>query len=209
MMMKLLLIGVIGWMGQVCVDLLFKQLEFEVMVFVCWYGYVLVGVWVVEVDLMNDFLYVFQGIMYVIYVVGLVELDGVIEEEQVDCDVVVCVVDYVFVYNVQKFVVVSLLFVYWFEQGLDVLYYYLQMKCEGDDCVIVLGVDYVILCLGLFIDDLGVGKIVLIDMWFDFVLFVLCQDVVWVVIEVIKFGILCKIVGFVGGSVLIEQVLCV
>lgn len=209
MMMKVLLIGVIGWMGQVCVDLLFKQLEFEVMVFVCWYGYVLVGVWVVEVDLMNDFLYVFQGIMYVIYVVGLVELDGVIEEEQVDCDVVVCVVDYVFVYNVQKFVVISLLFVYWFEQGLDVLYYYLQMKCEGDDCVIVLGVDYVILCLGLFIDDLGVGKIVLIDMWFDFVLFVLCQDVVWVVIEVIKFGILCKIVGFVGGSVLIEQVLCV
>ncbi|MCA3933684.1 SDR family oxidoreductase [Burkholderia sp.] len=204
---KVLLIGATGRTGQACADLLLKQPEVEVTALVRRHGYALAGARGVEADLTNDFSHAFQGITHVIYAAGSAESDGAAEEEQVDRDAVARAAEYTLAYNAQKLVVISSLSAYRPEQAPDAIRHYSQMKREGDERVIASGVDYVILRPGPLTDDPGVGKIALTDAWLDPAPPVSRQDVAWAAIEAIKLGISRKIVGFVGGSVPIEQAL--
>ncbi|MGS0893391.1 SDR family oxidoreductase [Burkholderia stagnalis] len=204
---KLLLIGATGRTGQACADLLLKQPEFEVTALVRRQGYALPGARVVEADLTDDFSAAFQGVTHVIYAAGSAESEGAAEEEQVDRDAVARAAGYALAGNVQKLVVISSLSAYWPERSPDALRHYSRMKREGDERVIASGVDYVILRPGPLTDDPGVGKIALTEERIDPAPPVSRQDVAWAAIEAIKLGISRKIIGFVGGSVPIEQAL--
>ncbi|MBR8316973.1 SDR family oxidoreductase [Burkholderia dolosa] len=203
---KVLLIGATGRTGQACADLLLEQPEFEVTALVRRHGYALPGAKVVEADLTGDFSHAFQGISHVIYAAGSVESEGALEEQQIDRDAVARTAEHALAYNVQKLVVISSLSAYWPERS-GALHHYSQMKREGDERVIASGIDYVILRPGPLSDTPGVGKIALTEERLDAAPPVSRQDVAWAAIEAIKLGISRKVVGFVGGSVPIEQAL--
>ncbi|CAM2166363.1 NAD-dependent dehydratase [Burkholderia latens] len=203
---KVLLIGATGRTGQACADLLLKQPEFEVTALVRRHGYTLPGAKVVEADLTGDFSHAFQGITHVIYAAGSAESEGATEEEQIDRDAVARAAEHALAYNVQKLVVISSLTAYWPERS-GALRHYSQMKRDGDERVIASGIDYVILRPGPLADGPGVGKIALTEERLDAAPPVSRQDVAWAAIEAIKLGISRKVIGFVGGSVPIEQAL--
>lgn len=204
---KVLLIGATGRTGRACADLLLEQPEFEVTALVRRHGYALPGAKVVEADLTGDFSHAFQGITHVIYAAGSAESEGAAEEEQIDRDAVARAAEHALAYNVQKLVVISSLTAYWPERSGNALRHYSQMKREGDERVIASGIDYVILRPGPLADGPGVGKIALTEEPLDAAPPVSRQDVAWAAIEAIKLGISRKVVGFVGGSVPIEQAL--
>ncbi|AIO40653.1 SDR family oxidoreductase [Burkholderia sp. AU19243] len=203
---KVLLIGATGRTGQACADLLLKQPEFEVTALVRRHGYTLPGAKVVEADLTGDFSHAFQGVTHVIYAAGSAESEGATEEEQIDRDAVARAAEHALAYNVQKLVVISSLTAYWPERS-GALRHYSQMKRDGDERVIASGIDYVILRPGPLADGPGVGKIALTEERLDAAPPVSRQDVAWAAIEAIKLGISRKVIGFVGGSVPIEQAL--
>lgn len=207
MTMKVLLIGATGRTGQAIADLLLKQPDFEVTALVRRHGYTLPGAKVVEGDLTGDFSGAFHGITHAIYAAGSAESEGATEEEQIDRDAVARAAEYALAYNVQKLVVISSLTAYWPERSPEVLRHYSEMKREGDDCVIASGIDYVILRPGPLADGPGVGMIALTEDRLDDTPPVSRQDVAWAAIEAIKLGISRKTIGFVGGSVAIEQAL--
>ncbi|MBJ9943508.1 SDR family oxidoreductase [Burkholderia multivorans] len=204
---KVLLIGATGRTGRACADLLLKQPEFELTALVRRPGYTLPGARVVEADLTTDFSSAFHGIAHVIYAAGSAESEGAAEEQQIDRDAVARAAEYALAYNVQKLVVISSLTAYWPERSPDALRHYSQMKREGDERVIASGVDYVILRPGPLSDGPGVGKIALTEERVEPAPPVSRQDVAWAAIEAIKLGISRKVIGFVGGSVPIEQAL--
>jgi uncharacterized protein YbjT (DUF2867 family) len=207
MTMKILLIGATGRTGQALADLLLKQADFEVTALVRRPGYRLPGAKVVEADLTGDFSGAFHGITHAIYAAGSAESEGATEEEQIDRDAVARAAQYALMYNVQKLVVISSLTAYWPERSPAILRHYSEMKREGDDCAIASGIDYVILRPGPLSDGPGVGMIALTEEQLDNTLPVSRQDVAWAAIEAIKLGISRKTIGFVGGSVPIEQAL--
>jgi len=204
---KVLLIGATGRTGRALADLLLEQPEFEVTALVRRPGYTLPGAKVIEADLTGDFSGAFRGVTHAIYAAGSAESEGRTEEEQIDRDAVARAAEYALGHNVQKLVVISSLTAYWPERSPEFLRHYSQMKREGDDRVIASGVDYVILRPGPLSDGPGVGKIALTEERLDNTPPVARQDVAWAAIEAIKLGISKKTIGFVGGSVPIEQAL--
>ncbi len=207
MSMKILLIGASGRTGRALADLLLKQQDFEVTALVRRPDFALPGAKVVVADLTGDFSSAFNGITHAIYAAGSAESEGATEEEQIDRDAVARAADYAKARNVQKLVVISSLSAYWPQSSPEFLRHYSQMKREGDERVIASGIDYVILRPGPLTDDPGVGKIALTEERLDDAPPVARQDVAWAAIEAIKLGISKKTIGFVGGSVPIEQAL--
>ncbi|AJX71263.1 SDR family oxidoreductase [Burkholderia pseudomallei] len=207
MSMKVLLIGASGRTGRALADLLLKQRDFEVTALVRRPDFALPGAKVVVADLTGDFSSAFNGITHAIYAAGSAESEGATEEEQIDRDAVARAADYAKARNVQKLVVISSLSAYWPQSSPEFLRHYSQMKREGDERVIASGIDYVILRPGPLTDDPGVGKIALTEERLDDAPPVARQDVAWAAIEAIKLGISKKTIGFVGGSVPIEQAL--
>lgn len=63
---------------------------------------------------------------------------------------------------------------------------YIIVKYYVDDYLRILDFNYIIVYLGLFIDDVGIGKIE-VDLYFDKVGLILCEDVVIVLKEVVIF----------------------
>ncbi|WDD93553.1 SDR family oxidoreductase [Burkholderia sp. FERM BP-3421] len=207
MAMKVLLIGATGRTGVALADLLLKQQDFEVTALVRQPDYALPGAKVIVADLTGDFSGAFQGVTHAIYAAGSAESEGPAEEEQIDRDAVARAAEYAKAHNVQKLVVISALSAYHPERTDAALRHYAQMKREGDDRVIASGVDYVILRPGPLSDGPGVGKIALAEARPDDPVPVARQDVAWAAIEAIKLGISRKTIGFVGGTVPIEQAL--
>ncbi|WP_179404774.1 SDR family oxidoreductase [Burkholderia guangdongensis] len=207
MTMKVLVIGAAGRTGQAVADLLLKQPDFEVTALVRRPDYTLPGAKVIVADLTGDFSGAFQGITHAIYAAGSAESDGAAEEEQIDRDAVARAAGYALACNVQKLVVISSLTAYWPERSPEILRHYSEMKREGDDCVIASGVDYVILRPGPLSDSPGVGMIALAEDRLDNLPPVSRQDVAWAAIETIKLGVSRKTIGFVGGTMAIEQAL--
>ncbi len=207
MAMKVLLIGATGRTGVALADLLLKQQDFEVTALVRQPDYALPGAKVIVADLTGDFSGAFQGVTHAIYAAGSAESEGAAEEEQIDRDAVARAAEYAKAHNVQKLVVISSLSAYHPERTDEALRHYAQMKREGDERVIASGVDYVILRPGPLSDGPGVGKIALAEARPDDPVPVARQDVAWAAIEAIKLGISRKTIGFVGGTVPIEQAL--
>jgi uncharacterized protein YbjT (DUF2867 family) len=207
MSMKVLLIGATGRTGVALADLLLKQQDFEVTALVRQPDYTLPGAKVIVTDLTGDFSAAFKGITHAIYAAGSAESEGATEEEQIDRDAVARAAEYAKAHNVQKLVVISALSAYDPERATEALRHYARMKREGDERVIASGVDYVILRPGPLSDGPGIGKIALAEARPDDPVPVARQDVAWAAIESIKLGISRKTIGFVGGSVPIEQAL--
>lgn len=207
MSMKILLIGASGRTGRALADLLLEQPAFSLTALVRRPDYHLPGAHVVVADLNQDFSAAFAGVTHVIYAAGSAENEGAAEETAIDRDAVIRCADYALGHHVQQLVVISSLTAYWPEDAPPPLRHYSEMKRAGDDYVIASGVDYVILRPGPLWDRPGVGTIALTEQRLDDAQPVARQDVAWAAIESIKLGLSRKTVGFVGGSVPIEQAL--
>jgi uncharacterized protein YbjT (DUF2867 family) len=204
---KILLIGATGRTGRALADLLQGHREFSLTALVRRPGYSLPGAQCVVADLNHDFSAAFAGVSHVIYAAGSAESEGAAEETAIDRDAVMRCADYGLAHNVRKLVVISALSAYWPENSPAALRHYSEMKRAGDDYVVASGIDYVILRPGPLSDAPGVGKIALTEQRHDDAPPVARQDVAWAALEAIKLGVSHKIVGFVGGSVPIEQAL--
>jgi uncharacterized protein YbjT (DUF2867 family) len=204
---RILLIGASGRTGRALADLLLRQADFELVALVRRPDYSLPGARVVIGDLNADFSSAFEGVTHVIYAAGSAESEGLAEEVAIDRDAVMRTADLARKHHVQQLVVISSLSAYQPDQAPEALRHYSQMKREGDDYVAASGLDYTILRPGPLSDTPGVGKIALTEARLDQAPPVARQDVAWAALESIKLGIRRKTIGFVGGTVPIEQAL--
>ncbi len=206
MAVKILLIGAASRTGQALVDLFSKQPDFEIIALMRDPDHAPPSTPVLPASWKDDFFAAFTDASYAIYAAGSIETASTSEEQQMDRDTVARAAAYTKANKLHKLVVISSLAAYWPERNPRALQHYARMKREGDEAVIASNINYVILRPGPLADAPGVGTIALTENQ-DHVTPVARQDVAWAAIEAIKLNISQKIIGFVGGSVPIDQAL--
>ena len=157
-------------------------------------------------DLAGDFSSVFVGAAAVIFAAGSAETEGAEEERQIDRDAVKKTADFAKAHGVGRIIIVSAIGAF-APRSEDPLYHYSLMKREGDDHVIASGLDYVILRPGRLSDAPGTGMIELATGWSATAPAVSREDVAAVAVQALAAGVHHRVIGFVGGTVPIEEAL--
>ena len=157
-------------------------------------------------NLAGDFSDAFVGTEAVIYAAGSAEAEGAEEERQIDRDAVKKTADYAKAHGVGRAIIISAIGAFQ-PRPEDPLYHYSLMKREADDYVVASGLDYVILRPGRLSDDPGVGTIELATGWSAWAPPVSREDVAAVAVHALASAIQNCIIGFVGGTVPIEEAL--
>lgn len=158
-------------------------------------------------DLSSDLSHGFEGAHTVVYAAGSAETEGEEQERLIDRDAVITSVDYAKRFGVDRFIVISALLAYEPERSPQALRHYAQMKRESDDYVINSGLDYLVLRPGVLTIEPGVGTIQIVSDATSPRQPVAREDVAGVVLDVLRSGLVNKVIGFAGGTVPIGDAL--
>ncbi|RFU49671.1 SDR family oxidoreductase [Paraburkholderia sp. DHOC27] len=158
-------------------------------------------------DFTSDLSQAFEGMQTVIYAAGSAESEGAEQERQIDRDAVIASADYAKRLGVRRLIVISALAAYDPEQAPAALRHYAQMKRESDDYVVASGLDYLVLRPGALTMDPGVGTIQITSDAASRHQALAREDVAAVVLRALQADLARKVIGFTGGSVLINEAL--
>jgi uncharacterized protein YbjT (DUF2867 family) len=158
-------------------------------------------------DLLSDLSTAFVGAHTVIYAAGSAETEGAEQERLIDRDAVIKSVDYAKQLGADRFILISTLLAYEPERSPEALRHYAQMKHESDEYVIASGLGYLVLRPGVLTMEPGVGTIQIVSDAVSRGAPVAREDVAEVVLEVLRAGMVDKVIGFAGGGVPISDAL--